>query len=91
MCPYVPIGIIFSVISSVGIAYQKDEMYFRFEFSRVDRNRVSPEEPEKNVFQKRENQMVNLMRVNPRITKADLAEKTGKSVATISRDVDSLK
>lgn len=77
--------------AGVGIAYQKDEMYFRFEFSRVDRNRVSPEEPEKNVFQKRENQMVNLMRANPGITKADLAEKTGKSVATISRDVDSLK
>ena len=81
--------------AGVSIAYTNSDTDFTMEFSRIDRN-IWPLSSQKNSqindqISETEQSILALLRDNPKLTNAELIEKTGKSQRTITRTLATLK
>ena len=81
--------------SGVSISYTNSDTDFTMEFSRLDRN-IWPLSSQKNgqindQISETERSILELLRDNPKLTNAELINKTGKSQRTITRTLAALK
>ena len=88
---------IYSLCNAAGVEihYMNTDTVFTIEFSRIDRNK-SPLSGQMNGqinghISSLEQDVLGCLRENPRMTNAELIEKTGKSQRTITRALSTLK
>lgn len=75
----------------VNVTYDNNDHYFTLIFSRKDRNKFLDEEESMASISKIESEVLEIMRSNKNITKAELVDLTKKSSRTIDRTILSLR